>query len=255
MIVIKSSKEIELMQESGRIVALVHQKIKEAIKPGITTKELDAIAERIIVENGAIPSFKGYNGFPSSICASVNDEVIHGIPNNRPLEDGDIISIDVGAKKNGYHADAAKTHPVGNVSVEVLSLIEATRQSFFEGLKFCREGYRLSDVSHAIQSYAESLGYGVVREFVGHGVGTELHEDPPIPNYGTPGRGPRLARGMVLAIEPMINLGTHKVAMLDDDWTVVTQDGKQSAHYEHTVLITEGEPVLLTHLSTEVKTC
>lgn len=255
MIVIKSSKEIELMQESGRIVALVHQKIKEAIKPGITTRELDAIAEGIIVENGAKPSFKGYNGFPNSICASVNDEVIHGIPNDRPLEEGDIISIDVGALKNGYHADAAKTHPVGNVSADVLTLIEATRQSFFEGLKFCREGYRLSDVSHAIQTYAESLGYGVVREFVGHGVGTELHEDPPIPNYGTPGRGPRLARGMVLAIEPMINLGTHKVAMLDDDWTVVTQDGKQSAHYEHTVLITEDEPVLLTQLSTEVKPC
>lgn len=255
MIVIKSSKEIELMQESGRIVALVHESIKQAIKPGITTADLDVIAERIIVENGAKPSFKGYHGFPASICASVNDEVIHGIPGGRVLEEGDIISIDVGAFKNGYHADAAKTHPVGSISDADMALIEATRQSFFEGLKFCREGYRLSDVSHAIQAFAESLGYGVVREFVGHGVGQELHEDPPIPNYGTPGRGPRLTKGMVLAIEPMINQGTHKVAMLDDDWTVVTQDGKPSAHYEHTVLITEDEPVLLTALSCEVKEC
>lgn len=255
MIVIKSSKEIELMQESGRIVALVHRKIKEAIKPGITTLELDAIAEKTIVENGAKPSFKGYHGFKGSICASINDEVIHGIPSGRELMDGDIVSIDVGAFKNGYHADAAKTHPVGNVSDEDMALIKATRQSFFEGLKFCREGYRLSDVSHAIQAYAESLGYGVVREFVGHGVGQELHEDPPIPNYGAPGRGPRLTKGMVLAIEPMINQGTHKVAMLDDDWTVVTQDGKSSAHYEHTVLITEDEPVLLTSFPCEVKTC
>lgn len=255
MIVIKSSKEIELMQESGRIVALVHEKIKEAIKPGITTLELDAIAERTIVENGAKPSFKGYHGFKGSICASINDEVIHGIPSERKLMEGDIVSIDVGAFKNGYHADAAKTHPVGKVSDEDMALIEATRQSFFEGLKFCREGYRLSDVSHAIQAYAESLGYGIVREFVGHGVGQELHEDPPIPNYGAPGRGPRLTKGMVLAIEPMINQGTHKVAMLDDDWTVVTQDGKSSAHYEHTVLITEDEPVLLTSFPCEVKTC
>lgn len=255
MIVIKSGKEIELMQESGRIVALVHEKIKEAIKPGITTLELDAIAERTIVENGAKPSFKGYHGFKGSICASINDEVIHGIPSERKLMEGDIVSIDVGAFKNGYHADAAKTHPVGKVSDEDMALIEATRQSFFEGLKFCREGYRLSDVSHAIQAYAESLGYGIVREFVGHGVGQELHEDPPIPNYGAPGRGPRLTKGMVLAIEPMINQGTHKVAMLDDDWTVVTQDGKSSAHYEHTVLITEDEPVLLTSFPCEVKTC
>lgn len=252
MIVIKSSKEIELMQASGRIVALVHQKVKEAIKPGVSTLELDRIAERVIVENGAKPSFKGYHGFPSSICASVNEEVIHGIPGERILEEGDIISIDVGALKDGYHGDAAKTHPVGKVSAEKLALIEATKQSFFEGLKFCREGYRLSDVSHAIQVYAESKGYGVVRDFVGHGVGRELHEDPPIPNYGAPGRGPRLTRGMVLAIEPMINEGTHKVCILDDDWTVITEDCKASAHYEHTVLITDGDPVLLTCLNDEV---
>ncbi|MGX8797186.1 type I methionyl aminopeptidase [Fusibacter sp. JL298sf-3] len=252
MIVIKSSKEIELMQVSGRIVALVHQKVKEAIKPGVSTLELDRIAERVIVENGAKPSFKGYHGFPGSICASVNEEVIHGIPGGRILEEGDIISIDVGALKDGYHGDAAKTHPVGKVSAERLALIEATKQSFFEGLKFCREGYRLSDISHAIQAYAESKGYGVVRDFVGHGVGRELHEDPPIPNYGAPGRGPRLTRGMVLAIEPMINEGTHKVCILDDDWTVITEDCKASAHYEHTVLITDGDPVLLTCLNDEV---
>ncbi len=252
MIVIKSSKEIELMQESGRIVALVHQKIKEALKPGITTAEIDAIAERVIVENDATPSFKGYHGFPASICASVNEEVIHGIPGNRVLNEGDIVSIDVGAYKNGYHADAAKTHPVGKVSDEVIKLIEATKQSFFEGLKYCREGYRLSDVSNAIQTYAEGLGYGVVRDFVGHGVGRQLHEDPPIPNYGAPGRGPRLEKGMVLAIEPMINQGDYRVNILDDDWTVVTRDGKPSAHYEHTVVITDGEPILLTRFSGEV---
>lgn len=252
MIVIKSSKEIELMQESGRIVALVHQKIKEALKPGITTAEIDAIAERVIVENDATPSFKGYHGFPASICASVNEEVIHGIPGNRVLNEGDIVSIDVGAYKNGYHADAAKTHPVGKVSDEAIKLIEATKQSFFEGLKYCREGYRLSDVSNAIQTYAEGLGYGVVRDFVGHGVGRQLHEDPPIPNYGAPGRGPRLEKGMVLAIEPMINQGDYRVNILDDDWTVVTRDGKPSAHYEHTVVITDGEPILLTRFSGEV---
>lgn len=253
MIVIKSSNEIELMQESGRIVALVHQKIKEALKPGITTAELDEIAERVIVENGGVPSFKGYHGFPGSICASVNEEVIHGIPRDLVLKEGDIISIDVGALKNGYHADAAKTHPVGKVSDELLSLIEATKQSFFEGLKYCRVGYRLSDVSNAIQTYAERMGYGVVRDFVGHGVGRKLHEDPPIPNYGAPGRGPRLEKGMVLAIEPMINHGDYRVKVLDDEWTVVTVDGQPSAHYEHTVVITDDEPILLTRYNGEVK--
>jgi methionyl aminopeptidase len=252
MIVIKSSKEIELMQESGRIVALVHETIKKAIKPGVTTGELDKIAEKVITENGAVPSFKGYHGFPGSICASINEQVIHGIPGDIKLSEGDIISIDVGAFKNGYHADAARTHPVGNVSEAAANLIKVTEESFFEGLKYCRKGYRLSDVSHAIQKYSEDKGYGVVRDFVGHGVGRQLHEDPPIPNYGSPGRGPRLESGMVLAIEPMINQGDHRVKVLDDDWTVVTLDGLWSAHYEHTVVITEDEPLLLTCSTNEV---
>lgn len=240
------------MQESGRIVALVHETIKKAIKPGVTTGELDKIAEKVITDNGAVPSFKGYHGFPGSICASINDQVIHGIPGDIKLSEGDIISIDVGALKNGYHADAARTHPVGNVSEAAANLIKVTEESFFEGLKYCRKGYRLSDVSHAIQKYSEDRGYGVVRDFVGHGVGRQLHEDPPIPNYGAPGRGPRLESGMVLAIEPMINQGDHRVKVLDDDWTVVTLDGLWSAHYEHTVVITEDEPLLLTCSTNEV---
>lgn len=240
------------MQESGRIVALVHETIKKAIKPGVTTGELDKIAEEVITDNGAVPSFKGYHGFPGSICASINDQVIHGIPGDIKLSEGDIISIDVGALKNGYHADAARTHPVGNVSEAAANLIKVTEESFFEGLKYCRKGYRLSDVSHAIQKYSEDRGYGVVRDFVGHGVGRQLHEDPPIPNYGAPGRGPRLESGMVLAIEPMINQGDHRVKVLDDDWTVVTLDGLWSAHYEHTVVITEDEPLLLTCSTNEV---
>ncbi|MBM7561817.1 type I methionyl aminopeptidase [Fusibacter tunisiensis] len=252
MIVIKSNKEIELMQESGRIVALVHETVKKAIKPGITTGELDAIAEAVIRENGAIPSFKGYGGFPGSICASINDQVIHGIPGETILREGDIISIDVGALKNGYHGDAARTHPVGQVSEAAAELIKVTEESFFEGLKYCRKGYRLSDISNAIQTYSEDRGYGVVRDFVGHGVGRELHEDPPIPNYGPAGRGPRLVPGMVLAIEPMINQGDWKVKVLDDEWTVVTLDGLLSAHYEHTVVITDEDPILLTNSKNEV---
>jgi methionyl aminopeptidase len=248
MISIKSKHEIELMQESGRIVALAHEKIREAIKPGITTGELDQIAEDLITAQGAVPSFKGYGGFPAAICASINDQVIHGIPGSITLKEGDIISVDIGALKNGYHADAARTHPVGKVSEKALKLIKVTEESFFEGLKFCRVGYRLSDVSNAIQKYAESYGFGVVREYVGHGVGRKLHEAPAIPNYGPAGRGPRLQKGMVLAIEPMINEGGCEVRTLDDEWTVVTEDGKYSAHYEHTVLITDDMPVLLTSL-------
>jgi methionyl aminopeptidase len=236
------------MQESGRIVALAHEKIKEAIKPGITTGELDQIAEALIKAQGAIPSFKGYGGFPAAICTSINDQVIHGIPGTTVLRDGDIISIDIGAVKNGYHADAARTHPVGKVSEDALKLIRITEESFFEGLKYCRVGYRLSDVSSAIQKYAEAYGYGVVRDYVGHGIGRKLHEAPQIPNYGQAGRGPRLTEGMVLAIEPMINDGDFEVRTLDDDWTVVTIDGGNSAHYENTVVITDGNPVLLTSL-------
>lgn len=255
MIVIKTSKEIEFMQESGRIVALAHEMIKNAIKPGITTGELDAIAEAIIRENGATPSFKGYHGYPASICASVNEQVIHGIPGGTTLKEGDIISIDIGAFKNGYHADAARTHPVGKVNDIALELIKVTEESFFEGLKYCRIGYRLSDVSHAIQKYAEEKGFGVVRDFVGHGIGRQMHEDPPIPNYGAPGRGPRLEKGMALAIEPMINSGDFKVRVLDDEWTVETIDRSLSAHYENTVIITDGDPLIITFSNDEVESC
>jgi methionyl aminopeptidase len=252
MIVIKTNKEIELMQESGRIVALAHEAIRNAIKPGVTTGELDAIAEAIIRENGATPSFKGYHGYPASICASINDQVIHGIPGDTILKEGDIISIDIGAFKNGYHGDAARTHPVGKVSDQALELIKVTEESFFEGLKFCKAGYRLSDISNAVQEYAESRGFSVVRDFVGHGIGRQMHEDPPIPNYGAPGRGPRLVKGMALAIEPMINVGDFKVRVLEDEWTVITKDKSLSAHYENTVIITDDEPILTTISKSEV---
>lgn len=246
MILVKSSTEIEYMRESGQIVAKVHSVLKDKIKPGVTTKELDEIAERIILEHGAQPAFKGYGGFPATICASVNEEVVHGIPGSRVLREGDIISIDVGALKNGYYGDSAKTYPVGEVSRGAEKLIRVTRESFYEGLKFCKIGYRLSDVSHAIQAHVEAEGFSVVRDYVGHGIGASLHEDPQIPNYGPPGKGPRLAAGMVLAIEPMINAGRFSVRVLGDNWTVVTADGSLSAHYEHTVAITDEDPVILT---------
>ena len=252
MISIKSEKEIEYMREAGRIVALAHKAVKEAIKPGITTKELDDIATKVILDNGATPSFKGQPGlkgsipFPASICASVNDEIIHGIPGGYRLKEGDIISVDIGACKNGYHGDSAKTHPVGKISENAQKLIDVTRQSFYEGMKYAKKGNRLSDISHAIQEYAESNGCSVVREFVGHGIGKNLHEDPEVPNYGRPGRGPRLEKGMTIAVEPMINEGIEDLEVLDNRWTIVTADGKLSAHYEHTVLITDGEVELLT---------
>jgi methionyl aminopeptidase len=246
MILVKSSSEIDYIRESGRIVALVHAVLKDIIKPGITTKDLDEIAERVILENGAQPAFKGYGGFPASICASVNEEVVHGIPGHRVLREGDIISIDVGALKNGYYGDSAKTYPVGKISAKAEKLIRVTRESFYEGLKFCKVGYRLSDISHAIQTHVEAEGYSVVRDYVGHGIGASLHEDPQIPNYGPAGKGPRLAPGMVLAIEPMINAGRFAVRVLDDHWTVVTADGSLSAHYEHTIAITDEDPIILT---------
>ena len=248
MIILKSSKEIQYMREAGKIVAYVHEVLRGAIRPGITTGELDEIAEREIRKYGAEPAFKGYNGFPGSICASINEEVVHGIPGLKVLKDGDIISVDIGTIYNGYYGDAAKTHPVGQVSEEAERLIEVTRQSFYEGLKFCRQGNRLSDVSHAIQSHVEEHGFSIVRDFVGHGIGKNMHEDPQIPNYGIPGKGPRLAEGMILAIEPMVNAGTYHVRTLTDNWTVVTADGKMSAHYEHSVAITKDEPILLTAL-------
>jgi len=252
MINIKSAKEIEYMREAGRITALALKSIEEAVKPGITTKELDKIAEKVLKENGAIPSFKGQRGFegskpfPACICASINNQVIHGIPDDTKLQEGDIISIDMGALKNGYHGDAARTFAVGNISEEAQKLINVTKQSFFEGIKQAIVGNRISDISHAVQEYVEANNFSVVREFVGHGIGSELHEEPSVPNYGKPGRGPRLAKGMTIAVEPMVNVGTYDVDILKNGWTVVTSDGKLSAHYENTILITDGEPEILT---------
>jgi methionyl aminopeptidase len=245
---IKSVKQIERMREVGKIVAYTHEVLRAAIKPGITTEELDRIAENEIRKHNAVPAFKGYGGFPGSICASVNEQVVHGIPGPYVLKDGDIISIDIGAYKDNFFGDAAKTHGVGVVSENAQKLMDVTKKSFYEGLKYCKEGYRLSDVSHAIQQLVESEGFSIVRDYVGHGIGTELHEDPQIPNYGEPGRGLRLVKGMVLAIEPMVNAGLYNVKTLSDQWTVVTVDGKNSAHYEHTVAITDEEPMLLTSL-------
>lgn len=247
MIIIKSEQEIDIMRESGKVTALILKELEQFIKPGISTMDIDLFAERTILEHNMIPSFKGYQGFPASACVSVNDEVVHGIPSKtRILREGDIVSVDVGSTHKGYVSDAARTYPVGKISEEAQRLIDVTRDSFFEGLKFCRVGSRLSDISHAIQTRAEAEGYGVIRSFVGHGVGRAMHEDPQIPNFGSPGRGPRLAAGMVFAIEPMVNQGTYEVDTLLDNWTVVTLDGKLSAHYENTVVITEGEPELLT---------
>jgi methionyl aminopeptidase len=247
MIELKSQTEIEYMKEAGRVVAKVHEALKSAIKPGVTTAELDSLAEEIIVKCGAVPAFKGYQGYPASICASLNDQVVHGIPGKVVLKEGDIISVDVGAFMNGFCGDGAKTYPVGKISEDAERLISVTRQSFFEGLKFCKVGYRLSDVSNAIQTYVESNGFSVVRDFVGHGIGREMHEAPQIPNYGLPGRGPRLQKGMVLAIEPMVNAGDFHVHVLNDKWTVETVDGSLSAHYEHTVAVTDDEPLILTY--------
>lgn len=248
MIFIKSQREIEKMRKAGRLVAKTHAFLKQLIKPGITTKELDEAAEEFINKNGGRPAFKGYNGYPASICTSINEEVVHGIPGLKKLEDGDIISIDIGTVVDGYYGDGAKTYPVGNISEDKRKLIEVTKQSFYEGLKYAKVGYRLSDISHAIQSYAENNGFSVVRDFVGHGIGQKMHEDPQIPNFGPPGKGPRLKPGMALAIEPMINAGAYHVRVLKDNWTVVTLDGKPSAHYEHTIIITKDEPEILTSL-------
>lgn len=247
MITLKSSREIVLMKEAGRIVALAHRKIKEAIRPGISTYDLDKLAERVIIENDATPSFKGYGGFPGSICASVNNVVIHGIPSKKIiLKDGDIIAIDIGAQYKGYHGDSAMTHAVGHISDEKQKLLDVTLKSLFMGLEQAKPNNRLSDISHAIESYVLSQGFSVVKDFTGHGVGSSLHEDPPIPNYGEAGFGPLLKVGMTLAIEPMVNVGSHKVRILSDDWTTVTVDGKDSAHFEHSIVITENGYEILT---------
>ena len=245
-IVIKSAREIELMRVAGRITAGARTIARQGIAAGVTTKELDREIHRYIVKNGATPTFLNYGGFPASACISVNDEVIHGIPGARVIHNGDIVSVDVGAKINGFTGDCAGTYPCGEITPEAQDLIAVTRQSFFEGIKFARVGYRVSDIGHAIQEYGESHGYSVGRSYVGHGVGAQLHEEPEVPNYGEPGHGPRLVKGMTIAIEPMVNAGTFDVRVLDNEWTVVTADGKLSAHYENTILITDGEPEILT---------
>ena len=248
MITIKSDNEIELMREAGRVVAITLEKVREAIKPGISTKELDRIAENEILKYKMIPAFKGYNGFPASTCISINEQVVHGIPSGRTLEEGDIVSVDVGTIYKGYYGDAARTFAVGEIDEAKSKLIRVTEESFFEGLKFCNSQYRLTDISNAIQKYVEGNGFSVVKDFVGHGIGSDMHEEPQIPNYGKAGRGPRLQKGMVLAIEPMVNIGTDEVEVLQDNWTAITADHKPSAHYENTVAITDGEPIILTSL-------
>lgn len=244
---IKSAREISLMRESCKILSEVHAKLGEAIRPGISTLDIDTLGEKLIRSYGCEPNFLNYNGYPASICVSVNEEVVHGIPvKDRILQEGDIVSLDAGLIYKGYHSDAARTYPVGNVSAEAAKLIEVTRQSFFEGIQYAKAGNHLYDISNAIDAYCTSFGYGVVRALVGHGIGTKLHEDPQIPNFRQWKKGIKLKPGMTLAIEPMVNIGSCEVVWLDDDWTVVTEDGSLSAHYENTVLITEGEPEILT---------
>lgn len=246
MIISKTQREIDIMREAGSIVALTHEELQKHITPGITTRELDRLAEAFILKCGAVPSFKGYNGFPGSICTSVNEKLVHGIPDDNSLNDGDIISIDIGAKYNGYHGDSAWTYAVGAIDEQSKALLEVTEQSLYEGLKQAKPGVRLSNISHAIQTYAESKGFSIVREYVGHGVGQDLHEEPQIPHFGPPNKGPLLKPGMVLAIEPMVNIGSRYVSTLSDQWTVVTVDGKRCAHFEHTIAITETGYEILT---------
>ncbi len=246
MVIIKTDEEVEKMRLAGQILKELDLVLKEEIKPGVTTAHLDQIAERFIRGKGALPSFKGYGGFPGSICTSVNEEVIHGIPGSRILHQGDIISIDMGAYIGGYHGDCARTYGVGEISPEDQKLIDVTKQSFFEGLQFAKAGCHLFEISAAIQDFVEQHGFSVVRDYVGHGIGRALHEDPAVPNYRQIGRGMRLVKGMVLAVEPMVNQGTFRIRVLDDKWTVVTADGQKAAHYENTLAITDGEPQLLT---------
>lgn len=247
MIIVKSPRDIEFMRVAGRITAGARTIGREAIAAGVTTHEIDREIKRFIQASGATPTFLGYGGFPASACVSVNEEVIHGIPSKaRAVHDGDIVSIDVGATINGFTGDCAGTFPCGEISAEAQRLIDVTRQSFFEGIKFARVGYRVSDIGHAIQEYVESHGYSVVRAYVGHGVGRKLHEEPEVPNFGAAGHGPRLVKGMTLAIEPMVNAGSFDVRVLSNNWTVVTADGALSAHYENSILITDGEPEILT---------
>ena len=245
-IIIKNEREIELIRESCRLLSIVHKELEEFIKPGISTKDIDVMGDQLIRKLGGIPNFLHYNGYPASICVSVNDEVVHGIPTkHRILQEGDIVSLDAGMIYKGYHSDAARTHGVGKISPEAQQLIDVTRQSFFEGIKMAKAGNHLYDISNAIAAYVKPYGYGIVRDLVGHGVGTKLHEDPQIPNFAQMRRGPKLRPGMTLAVEPMINMGRPDVEWLDDDWTVVTEDGSLSAHYENTILITEDGAEIL----------
>lgn len=250
MIVCKSEKELELMRIAGRIVAETHRLLAQSIRPGVTTAELDRIAEAYIREQGAVPSFKGYRGFPGSICVSVNEELVHGIPGSRVLKEGDIVSIDIGAQYEGYHGDSAWTYPVGNISETARKLLEVTEQSLYKGLAEAAPGVRLYTISHAIQTHIEQAGFSVVREYVGHGIGANLHEEPQIPNFGIPNRGPRLRAGMTLAIEPMVVEGERHVRTLDDQWTVVSVDGTLCAHFEHTIAITADGYEILTEIGT-----
>ena len=248
VIIIKSSREIEQLKRTNAIVVEVFQKLKKVISSGITTMELDQIAEEIILSKGATPAFKGYRGFPATLCISINEEVVHGIPNQRRLKEGDVVSLDVGANLNGYFGDGAITLPVGEVDQTAQRLLEVTERALYIGIEEARVGNRLFDISYAIQTWVESHGFSVVRDFVGHGIGMALHEEPQIPNFGVPHQGPRLERGMVFALEPMVNEGTYEVKILSDGWTVVTTDGKRSAHFEHTIAITDGVPEILTIL-------
>ena len=245
-ITIKSVRDIELMRQAGKITAAARSIARQAVADGVTTKQIDKHVHDFIVKSGAYPTFLNYCGFPASACISVNEEIIHGIPGKRVIRNGDIVSLDLGATYKGFVGDCAGTYPCGQVSDEALRLIRATQQSFFEGIKYAREGYRLSDISAAIQAYAESQGYSIVREYVGHGIGRNMHEAPEVPNYGRPGHGPRLLRGMTIAVEPMVNAGSAAIVQMPDGWTVRTADGKYAAHYENTVLITAGDPELLT---------
>ena len=246
MITLKSNREIELMRRAGKITAAARAVARDMVKPGVTTHQIDRAVFEFIKSQGATPSFLNYNGYPASVCVSVNDEIIHGIPGKRVLHEGDIVSVDVGAYIGGFHGDCAATYACGTISEEAQRLIDVTRQSFYEGIQFAREGYRVSDIGHAVQEFVERNGFTVVREYVGHGVGRNMHESPEVPNFGAPGHGPKLLRGMTLAVEPMVNAGAAAIRQMPDGWTVKTADGKYAAHYENTILITAGEPELLT---------
>ena len=246
MISLKTGRDVDAMRRAGKITAAARALAGEMVRPGVTTGEIDKAVHDFILSQGAKPSFLHYQGYPGSACISVNEVVIHGIPGNRVLKEGDIVSVDVGAFWQGFHGDCAATFACGTISQEAQRLIEVTKQSFFEGIRFARQGYRVSDISHAVQTYVEANGFSVVRAFVGHGVGEHLHEEPSVPNYGAPGKGPRLVKNMTIAVEPMVNMGTYEVRVLKDGWTTVTADGKLAAHYENSILITDGEAEILT---------